>query len=225
MNNFLELKNIHKTFKTEKTIKVLKGLSQKFKKGKIYSLMGPSGSGKSTLVNIILGLLQPDSGDVTVDDISIFKDIEKWQGKIGYVPQTIFLTDDTLRNNIAFGIREEDISDQKIDIAIKLSQLGKFIETLPEKENTLVGENGARVSGGQKQRIGIARALYHNPEILIMDEATSSLDNETELEIMNDINSMHGKKTIIIITHRLSTVSGCDSLYKMENKILNKMKG
>jgi len=134
------------------------------------------------------------------------------------------VTDDTLRNNIALGVSEEDISDKKINIAIKLAQLKKFIESLPDKENTLVGENGVRISGGQKQRIGIARALYHNPEILIMDEATSSLDNETELEIMSDINSLHGKKTIIIITHRLSTVSGCDSLYKMENKILNKIK-
>lgn len=204
---------------------ILNKVTCKIVRNTSIGIIGESGSGKSTLVNIILGLLQPDSGDVTVDEVSIFKDVEKWQGKIGYVPQTIFLTDDTLRNNIAFGIREEDISDQKIDTAIELSQLRKFIETLPEKENTLVGENGARVSGGQKQRIGIARALYHNPEILIMDEATSSLDSETELEIMNDINSLHGKKTIIIITHRLSTISGCDSLYKMENKILNKIKG
>ena len=213
---------IYKYPNTEKII--LNGITCKFLRNSTIGIIGESGSGKSTLVNIILGLLQPDSGDVTLDKIPIFKNINNWQEKIGYVPQNIFLTDDSLKNNIAFGIQEEDISEEKIHIAIKLSQLTNFIESLPEKENTLVGENGVRLSGGQRQRIGIARALYHNPEVLILDEATSSLDNETESEIMNDINALHGKKTIIIITHRLSTVSSCDSLYEMKNKSLNKIK-
>ena len=222
--SYINIENIlYKYPNTSK--KVLDQVSFKIVRNSSVGIIGESGSGKSTLINILLGLLSPSSGVIKIDKISIFEDLPNWQEKIGYVPQNIFLTDDTLRNNIAFGVKEEDISDQQIDMAIRLSQLAKFVDTLEEKENTFVGEDGVRISGGQKQRIGIARALYHNPEILILDEATSSLDSNTESEIMEDINSMHGEKTIIIVTHRLSTISKCDIVYQMKNNTLNKLEG
>jgi ATP-binding cassette, subfamily B, bacterial PglK len=202
---------------------ILNKVSLKIVRNSSIGIIGESGSGKSTLINILLGLLHPISGDIKIDEISIFEDLQNWQEKIGYVPQNIFLTDDTVRNNIAFGLKEDEISDEQINRAIQLSQLTQFIDTLEEKENTHVGEDGIRISGGQKQRIGIARALYHNPEILILDEATSSLDFKTESEIMEDINFMHGQKTIIIVTHRLTTISKCDNIFKMENNTLNKL--
>jgi ABC-type multidrug transport system fused ATPase/permease subunit len=201
---------------------VVNGVSIKIKKGTMVGFIGSSGAGKSTLIDLILGLLSPGIGSILVDGKDIKNNIRGWQKQIGYVPQVIFLTDDSLRNNIAFGLPEDEINEDALKRAILDSQLEKFIEQLPEGLNTFVGERGVRLSGGQRQRIGIARALYHNPDILIMDEATSSLDNETELGVIESVTALHGIKTIIVIAHRLSTVSHCDKIFKLENgKIIN----
>ncbi len=186
-------------------------------KGSCIGFIGASGAGKSTLIDIILGLLKPDKGKVLVDGIDIQDDLRGWQDNIGYVPQSIYLTDDTLKNNIAFGISEKDIDDKAIADAIHQSQLKDFIKNLPEGVNTMVGEDGVRLSGGQRQRIGIARALYHNPSVLVLDEATSALDTTTESDVMETINSLHVEKTIIIIAHRMSTLKKCDCIYKLRN--------
>lgn len=202
--------------------KVLDCVSFKIKKGSSIGFIGPSGSGKSTMVDIILGLLNPTKGTILVDNIDINSNIRSWQDKLGYVPQTIYLTDDTIRNNIAFGIAESNIVDVNVENAIKASQLDKFIESLPEGLNTIVGERGVKLSGGQRQRIGIARALYNNPLILLLDEATSSLDNDTEMRVMDAVNILKGKITLIIVAHRLTTVSKCDSVFMFsDGKIVN----
>lgn len=182
-------------------------------KGHCVGLIGESGSGKSTTVDILLGLLTPTEGQVLVDGTDIQKNMRGWQSQIGYVPQMIFLSDDTLRRNIAFGIPENDIDDVAVDRAIKMSQLEDYVSTLADGVNTPVGERGVRLSGGQRQRIGIARALYHDPQVLFLDEATSALDTATEAEVMGAVNSLIGKKTVIIVAHRLSTLSSCDKLY------------
>lgn len=183
--------------------------------GQSVGFIGESGAGKSTLIDIFLGLLTPDSGNVKVDGINIQESLRAWQDNIGYVPQTIFLTDDSLRNNIAFGIDSKNIDDLAIRKAVSAAKLDNFISSLPNGLDTFVGERGVRLSGGQRQRIGIARALYHDPQVLVLDEATSALDNETEKEVMDAVNDLHGKKTILIIAHRLSTVKNCDTLYRM----------
>lgn len=178
--------------------------------------IGTSGAGKSTIIDIILGLLTPDSGQVLVDGIDIQQDMRGWQNQIGYVPQSVFLTDDTLRKNVAFGLKNEEIDQKAVWHAIKAAQLEEFVSSQPDGLETIVGERGVRLSGGQRQRIGIARALYHDPEILVLDEATSSLDIDTEREIMETINILHGNKTLIIVAHRLSTVENCDRIYRLE---------
>ncbi|MBD3843636.1 MAG: ATP-binding cassette domain-containing protein, partial [Campylobacterales bacterium] len=193
----------------------IKGSSIKIPIGKSIAFIGESGSGKTTLLDIILGLLDPERGKVFVDDKDLFKQKEIWKKVIGYIPQNIFLSDDTIRSNVAFGIEEEDIDEKAVWRALEQAQLKKFVESLPKGINTRVGERGTRLSGGQRQRIGIARSLYHNPEILFMDEATSALDNETESEIMKSIEKLKGEKTIIIIAHRLSTIENCDIVYKI----------
>ena len=187
--------------------------------------MGESGSGKSTLIDIILGLLNPTHGCVKIDNVDIQTNLRGWQNQIGYVPQDIFLTDDTLRKNVAFAISEDQISDRSVDEAIKGANLDEFVKSLPEGLSTMVGERGVRLSGGQRQRIGIARALYHKPRVLVLDEATSALDIETEREIMEGILKLKKNKTILIVSHRLSTVSICDLLFKLDNgKIVQKGK-
>ncbi|WNB92468.1 ABC transporter ATP-binding protein [Bacillus sp. NEB1478] len=183
--------------------------------GKSVAFIGESGAGKTTIVDIILGLFQPEKGNVLIDGKSIFEQKSLWQQKIGYIPQSIFLTDDTIRGNVAFGIAENQIDDEAVWRALEQAQLKEFVEALPDQLETEVGERGVRLSGGQRQRIGIARALYHNPEILFMDEATSALDNETEKEIMKAIDGLKGEKTLIIIAHRLSTIENCDIVFKM----------
>ena len=185
-------------------------------KGDFVGFVGESGSGKSTLVDLILGLFHPKEGSVMIDNVDIQFNLRGWQSQIGYVPQSIYLTDDTLRRNIAFGIHDEVIDELSLKNAIKASQLDVFLDDLPLGLETIVGERGVRLSGGQRQRIGIARALYHNPSVLVLDEATSSLDTETEKGVMDSINILQREKTIIIIAHRLSTVSNCDRLYKIE---------
>lgn len=184
--------------------------------GASIGFIGKSGAGKSTLVDVILGLLTPQEGAISVDGIDIQKRLRGWQNHIGYVPQTIFLTDDTLRRNIAFGLPEEQIDEYALETAIKAAHLQEFINSLPDGVNTFVGERGVRLSGGQRQRVGIARALYHNPKIVVLDEATSSLDTMIEKEVMNDINCLHGEKTLIIVAHRLSTLQKCDVIYCLE---------
>jgi ABC-type bacteriocin/lantibiotic exporter with double-glycine peptidase domain len=196
---------------------VLNNININIIKGQSVGFIGTTGSGKSTLLDLILGLLTPTSGFVKVDDIDINENPKNWQSRIGYVPQFIYLVDGTLRNNIAFGIPDIEIDENKILKALKLANLEDFVSKMPLKLNTQVGERGIALSGGQKQRVGIARALYNNPEILVLDEATSSLDIETEKSVMESIRLLHGKKTIINIAHRYSTIMSCDIVYKIEN--------
>lgn len=194
-------------------------------KGKTVAFIGPSGAGKTTMVDIILGLLQPQFGKVHADDLNIHKHQYVWQKEIGYIPQVIYLSDDTIRNNIAFGIEEDKIDERAIEQALKKAQLYDFVENLPDGLDTLVGDRGVRLSGGQRQRIGIARALYHDPEVLVLDEATSALDNETESAVMEAIDNLQGSKTILIIAHRLTTIRNVDMIYEVSGgKVLPKAK-
>lgn len=206
------------TFKYDETEKnILENVSLSIKKGQSIALIGASGGGKTTTADLLLGLQIPQSGCIKVDGIDISEHKNAWHRKIGYIPQSIFLMDDTIRNNIAFGMAESEIDDSKVWKALEDASLKKFVEELPEKLDTYVGERGVKISGGQKQRIGIARAIYRDPEILLFDEATSALDNETEKEVMHAIESLQGSKTMIIIAHRLSTIQNCDMVYKVEN--------
>jgi ATP-binding cassette subfamily C protein len=194
----------------------LNGISLTIRHGQSIGLVGPSGGGKSTLVDVLLGLLQPHEGKILADGIDIRGQLEKWQRNMGYVPQAIYLTDDTIRRNVAFGVVDENIDDKRVRKALQSAQLEGFVDALPEGLNTEVGERGVRLSGGQRQRIGIARALYDDPEILIMDEATAALDNNTEREITVALEGLSQAKTIIVIAHRLSTVRNCDVLFYIE---------
>ena len=212
----IELNSINFTY-PEDTKKTLNDINAVIKQGDAVGIIGKSGSGKSTLVDIILGLQKPDQGFVKVDGEDVEVNVRCWQDQIGYVPQVIFLTDDTLRRNVAFGLSDTDIDESAVEYAINAAELDIFIDSLPSGLDTIVGENGVRLSGGQKQRIGIARALYQNPSVLVFDEATSSLDSDTEKSIMNTVRGLHGKKTIIIISHRLITVEFCDYLYKIDS--------
>lgn len=212
----ISLINIKFSYDNSKTI-VVNDLSMEIKKGDSIGLIGPSGSGKSTLVDLFLGLLSPDSGRILVDGLDVIEDMRQWQNQIGYVPQAIFLSDDTLRRNVAFGLPNEQIDDDAVKHAIKAAQLDAFVESLVDGLETKVGERGVRLSGGQRQRIGIARALYHNPSILVFDEATSALDTDTEKLVMKTITALQGDKTIIIVAHRLTTVKDCNKVYIMEN--------
>lgn len=192
------------------------GISINIRKGESIGLIGSSGSGKSTLVDVILGLLAPSGGRLDVDGYDIQDGLREWQDQIGYVPQSIYLTDDTLKRNVAFGLPIEQIDDMAVSRAIKAAQLEEFVSTLPEGLNTIVGERGVRLSGGQRQRIGIARALYHDPAVLVLDEATSALDGATELGVMEAVTALRGSKTIIVVAHRLSTVENCDRIFRLE---------
>jgi len=214
--NQLVLQNISYTYPAAPS-PALKNISLTIKQGTSVGFIGKSGSGKSTLVDILLGLLTPDSGSIAADGIDIQENMRGWQNQIGYVSQSIYLTDDTLRKNIAFGLPTEEINEESVKKAISAAYLSEFMEQLPEGLNTIVGERGVRLSGGQRQRIGIARALYHNPSILVLDEATSALDISTEKEVMEAVNALQGSKTIIIVAHRLSTIEKCDTVYNLAN--------
>lgn len=193
--------------------------------GSSVGIVGASGAGKTTAVDIILGLLKPQKGQVLCDGTNVLSDYSGWLKRIGYIPQMIFMLDDTIRANVAFGCEENEINDEDVWKAIDEAQLGDFVRSLPEGLDTEIGERGVRISGGQRQRIGIARALYSDPEILVFDEATSALDNETEAAIMESINALHGQKTMIIIAHRLTTIEECDLIYRVENrKIISEKK-
>lgn len=181
------------------------------------AFVGPSGAGKSTLLDVLLGLLLPDQGDILSGGQSIYTNLSAWQRKFGYIPQTIFLADDSIRRNVALGLEDDQIREEKVWRALKMVHMDGFVKELPQKLDTFVGEGGVRLSGGQRQRIGIARALYYDPDILVLDEATSSLDHEVEKEIMWAIDNLGGKKTIIIVAHRLTTVKNCDHIYLLRN--------
>ena len=198
-------------------VAAVENLSILVRKGECIGIIGPSGSGKSTTVDLILGLLEPTSGKITIDDRDIQTCLRGWQNQIGYVPQSIYLTDDSLRRNVAFGLSDDQIDDAAVKRALDAAQLSEFISRLPAGAETIVGERGVRLSGGQRQRIGIARALYHSPDVLVLDEATSALDSETESSVMEAVSSLKGKNTIIVVAHRLSTVAYCDRLYRLDN--------
>jgi len=189
-------------------------------RGKSVGIIGASGAGKSTIVDVLLGLLHAQEGTITCDGVDIFKNYESWLAQIGYIPQSIYLIDESIRDNIAFGIDADKIDEKRIWEVLEEAQLKEFVEELPEGLDTTIGDRGVRLSGGQRQRIGIARALYNDPEILVFDEATSALDNDTEAAVMEAVNSFHGRKTMIIIAHRLNTIEKCDIIYKVENEKL-----
>ncbi|MGM0546876.1 MAG: ABC transporter ATP-binding protein [Bacteroidota bacterium] len=197
-------------------IQALSDVSITIPKGQAIAFVGPSGAGKTTMVDLILGLLDPQEGRILVDGIDISNNLSAWQKNIGYIPQSIYLADETLRANIAFGLPKEDIDEEKVQNAVELAQLDTMVQGLPEGLDTEIGEHGTRLSGGQRQRVGIARALYHEPDVLVMDEATSALDNITEKLITDAIESLRGERTLIMIAHRLTTVRNCDQLYFME---------
>jgi ATP-binding cassette, subfamily B, bacterial PglK len=211
----IELKRVNYVYPgaTEPT---LRNLSIEIKCGESVGFVGTSGAGKSTLVDILLGLLTPNGGEVLVDGKNIQANMRSWQDQIGYVPQSIYLTDDTLRRNVGFGLSDKQIADTAIQRAVRAAQLEGFVSGLPDGLETIVGERGVRISGGERQRIGIARALYHDPAVLVLDEATSALDIGTEHEVMQAVRALHGKKTVLIVAHRLSTVEHCDKIYRLE---------
>lgn len=204
---------------------VIDGANFVIGKGKTAAFIGASGAGKTTMVDIILGLLVPQKGVVMADDINVHVKPKTFHAQVGYIPQVIYLSDDTIRNNIAFGVKKADIDEQAVLAAVKQAQLTEFIDSLPHGLDTIVGDRGVRLSGGQRQRIGIARALYHDPEILVLDEATSALDNETESAVMEAIDNLQGTKTMIIIAHRLTTIRNVDVIYEVgDGKVTEKSK-
>ena len=198
----------------------LRGVDVTILKGQTVGVVGESGAGKSTLVNLILGLLAPSSGQFTVDGQAVQAHLRGWQKNIGYVPQHIYLTDDSLRRNIAFGENDDDINEAALIQAVQAARLNEFVGSLPEGLNSQVGEGGIRLSGGQRQRVGIARALYSAPQVLVLDEATSALDHDTEQGVMEAVSALHGAITILIVAHRLSTVAGCDVVYRLRDGLL-----
>jgi ATP-binding cassette, subfamily B, bacterial PglK len=221
-SNKLDIKDIitfdNVTYQYNKSEKMtIKGISFLIKKNNIIGFVGSSGAGKTTLIDLLLGLINPTEGEVLVDGVNINENIKAWQVGIGYIPQNIFLTDETIRENIAFGIEKKYINEELIVSSLESAQLSEFVRNLPNKLDTKVGERGMRLSGGQRQRIGIARALYRDPPLIVMDEATASLDNKTESEVLKAIRSLSKDKTIIMIAHRLSTVKICDNIYFMDN--------
>lgn len=198
------------------TKNALTGISLTVSKGESIGLIGKSGSGKTTLVDVLLGLFIPQGGDIKIDGVSVYKNLRAWQNNIGYVPQSIFLIDDTLERNIAFGVPDRLIDRAKLASAIQMAQLSELVEQLADGIKTIVGERGVLLSGGQRQRVGIARVLYHERQILVFDEATAALDTETERLVTEATKALAGKKTIIIIAHRLSTIEHCDRIYQLE---------
>ena len=202
------------------TSNVLNGVSLVIPRGQTVGLIGVSGSGKSTLVDVLLGLLAPASGRVLIGGVDTARCMKWWQRRLGYVPQSIYLLDDTVRRNVAFGIAEDRIDDTAVARAIAMVNLDSFVASLPQGLATVVGERGVRISGGQRQRIGIARALYSDPEVLVLDEATSALDGETEETVMEAIDALHGRLTIVVIAHRTATVARCDRVLRVEGGVV-----
>jgi ABC-type multidrug transport system fused ATPase/permease subunit len=213
--NQIEFKKVSFSFKHG--VSVLKDVDLIIRKGETIGIIGESGSGKSTLVDLILGLHTPNSGEIIVDGVSNIQFKQSWRNQIGYVSQSIYLMDDTIESNIAFGVSEREINNNQMEKVLKQVQLFEFVKNLELGVKTKVGERGVQLSGGQRQRIGIARALYNDPHLLILDEATSALDSETEKEVMESINNLKSDKTIIMIAHRISTLAGCDFVIDLNN--------
>lgn len=197
--------------------KIFQNANLTIEKNSSVAFVGSSGAGKTTLADIIIGVLKPEGGDIKVDGQSVFDHLDAWHKTIGYIPQMIYLMDDTIRNNIVFGIEEDKIDDDKVWEALEQAELADFVRTLKDGIYTEIGDRGVRLSGGQRQRIGIARALYTEPDVLVLDEATSALDNETEAAVMESIEHLQGKTTMIIIAHRLTTIQNCDKVYEVGN--------
>lgn len=217
--NDIFVKNLTFTY-PEKEEPVLKNINLTIEHGTSVGIVGVTGAGKTTLVDLILGVLKPQEGTVCYGTLDIHEDYSEWQKHIGYIPQNIYLTDESIRKNVALGIPEDEIDDDAVWKALENAQLADFVRTLEHGLDTVVGERGVRISGGQRQRIGIARALYHDPEILFFDEATSSLDNQTEAAVMESIKGLSGNKTMIIVAHRLTTIEHCDHIFRVEkNKV------
>lgn len=212
----IELKNI--TYKYPNSdVLIFDNANMEIPIGKSVGIVGTSGAGKTTVVDILLGLLRLQSGEILADGVEVREHYREWLKNIGYIPQSIFMVDASIRKNVAFGYADEEIDDKKVWEALAEAQLDEFVRGLPEGLDTSIGERGIRISGGQRQRIGIARALFEDPEVLVLDEATSALDNDTEAAIMESINRLHGRKTLIIIAHRLQTIEKCDMVYRIEN--------
>lgn len=222
MENEICVNNVsYKYPNTEKYI--FKNVSFNIKRGTSVGFVGSTGAGKTTLIDVFLGLLNPTEGSITVGNVDVHKNKESWFSKIGYVPQFIYLTDDTIKNNILF-YDDENVDEERLEKVIEQAQLKEFIDSLPDKLDTIVGERGIKLSGGQRQRIGIARALYNKPEILVLDEATSALDNETEKSVMQAIEHLYGKITMLVIAHRLTTIEKCDVVYEIKNFQISEIK-
>ena len=221
-NNYIQLKDISYSYPGVDN-NLFSQLNLTIKANTTIAFIGKTGSGKTTLVDIILGLLTPQSGSIVVDGMVLGKsNISSWQGLIGYVPQSIYLSDDSIANNIAFALSGDEVDIQEVKVAAKIAKIDDFIESLPNQYETVIGERGVRLSGGQRQRIGIARALYHNPPILVLDEATSALDSSTESSVMDAVESLSHKKTIILIAHRMDTIKNCDEVYSLKNGNIDK---
>ena len=218
----IKLNNIFYSY-PKSNIQILHNISVEIHKNSLVGVVGLSGAGKSTLTDIILGMIKPDQGIVKVDGVDIHSNIRVWQNHIGYIPQTVYLTDDSIKSNIAFGVNIDDIDDILLQQAIKSAQLETFVSSLPDGVETLVGEYGSRISGGQRQRIGIARALYNNPDVLVMDEATSALDKTTEKQLMKVIKDISQSKTVVFVTHRESIMNYCDKVLMLENGSLTEV--
>jgi ABC-type bacteriocin/lantibiotic exporter with double-glycine peptidase domain len=207
---------------TQEKDEVLRNVNFSIKKGETIGLVGESGSGKSTLSNLLLGLLEPTKGEILIDSTKLTENnFTRWQQMIGYVPQEVYLLDDTIRRNVAFGLDDSEIDDDRVSLVIEMAQLRDLVEGNQDGLNLTLGERGARLSGGQKQRIGIARALYNDPEVLIMDEATSALDNKTEKEILNTLKPLVGAKTIVVIAHRTTSLEICSKVYELRDCCIN----
>ena len=221
MEKNIEFKNVEFAFKNKSNF-IFKNLNISIKLGSSIGIYGNSGNGKTTFLNLLLGLIKPSQGDILIDGKhSIFKNIESWQSNIGYVPQNIYLLEENLKSNIAFGVEKSKINDDIIMDLIKKVKLEKYFETLKDGINTIISEHGENLSGGQKQRIGIARCLYNNPKLIILDEATNALDKKTAEEIIKEINELKGDKTIIIISHDSETLKYCDKIYNLNEGRLN----
>ncbi len=213
----IEIKDLHFSYPSKREKKILDGVTFTIPCNKSVAFVGPSGAGKTTLADLILGVITPDSGEITVGGVNVIENLSSWHKMVGYIPQNTFLTDDTIRANVAFGLEEDKIDDKKVWAALEAAQLTEFIKDQKDGIYSNIGDRGVKISGGQRQRIGIARALYNNPAIIVLDEATSALDNETEKAVMDAIYQLSGKKTLIIIAHRLTTIKNCDYIYEIRD--------
>ena len=217
-SNKIEIKNVSYTFPSKK-LPVIENFSLTVNKGDFIGVIGKSGKGKSTILDLIMGLLKPSNGEILVDNKNIFENLNGWQQNIGFVSQSTNLLDESIKNNIAFGILDEDIDEKKLVEASKDSQIFEFISALPNKFETQVGDRGITLSGGQIQRIGIAREFYRNPPIIVLDEATSALDLDTEKEFLKCLDKLKGLKTLIFVSHRKSALESCDKILDLDKYV------